>query len=136
MKKYINRSIFYAILAMVGGVFYREFTKIMGFTGVTALGKVHVHLLVLGTFLYLLIALFSKQISFENEKTFKWFCKTYDIGLLITVIMLVVRGITEVLCINLSRGASASISGIAGIGHILTGVGFICLLISFSKASK
>src|SRR5574344_2106091 len=110
MKKYINRSIFYAILAMVGGVFYREFTKIMGFTGVTALGKVHVHLLVLGTFLYLLIALFSKQISFENEKTFKWFCKTYDIGLLITVIMLVVRGITEVLYINLSRGASASIS--------------------------
>ena len=70
MKKYINRSIIYAILAMVGGVFYREFTKIMGFTGVTALGKVHVHLLVLGTFVYLIISLFSKQINFEKEKTF------------------------------------------------------------------
>lgn len=136
MKKYINRSIIYAILAMVGGVFYREFTKIMGFTGVTTLGKVHVHLLVLGTFVYLLISLFSKQISFENEKTFRWFSRLYDAGLIITVLMLVVRGVTEVLCLNLSRGVSASISGIAGIGHIFTGVGFICLLISFSKASK
>ena len=43
MKKYINRSIFYALLAMAGGVFYREFTKIMSCTGTTALGKVQVH---------------------------------------------------------------------------------------------
>ena len=136
MKKYINRSIFYALLAMVGGVFYREFTKIMNFTGTTALGKVHVHLLVLGTFVYLIAALFSKQIDFEKEKSFKLFKYLYDVGLLITVIMLVVRGITQVLQINLSKGISASISGIAGIGHILTGVGFICLLISFSKSSK
>ena len=136
MKKYINRSIFYALLAMVGGVFYREFTKIMNFTGTTSLGKVHVHLLVLGTFAYLIAALFSKQIDFEKEKSFKLFKYLYDVGLLITVIMLVVRGITQVLQINLSKGISASISGIAGIGHILTGVGFICLLISFSKSSK
>ena len=27
MKKYINRSIFYAILAMVGGVFYTRISK-------------------------------------------------------------------------------------------------------------
>ena len=121
---------------MVGGVFYREFTKIMNFTGTTALGKVHVHLLVLGTFVYLIAALFSKQIDFEKEKSFKLFKYLYDVGLLITVIMLVVRGITQVLQINLSKGISASISGIAGIGHILTGVGFICLLISFSKSSK
>ncbi|MEG0756372.1 MAG: DUF2871 family protein, partial [Oscillospiraceae bacterium] len=27
MKKYLNLSLIYAIAAMVGGVFYREFTK-------------------------------------------------------------------------------------------------------------
>ena len=33
MKRYLNTSLVYAILAMVGGVFYREFTKFNGFTG-------------------------------------------------------------------------------------------------------
>lgn len=136
MKKYINRSIFYALLAMVGGVFYREFTKIMSFTGTTALGKVHVHLLVLGTFVYLIAALFFKQINFEKEKSFKVFKYVYDVGLLLTVIMLVVRGITQVLAIDISKGFSASISGVAGIGHILIAIGFISLLLSFRKACE
>ena len=43
MKKFINISLIYAIAAMAGGVFYREFTKFNNFTGVTALGKVHAH---------------------------------------------------------------------------------------------
>ena len=37
MKKFINISLIYAIAAMAGGVFYREFTKFNNFTGVTAL---------------------------------------------------------------------------------------------------
>ena len=41
MKKYLNLSFAYAIAAMAGGVFYREFTKFHGFAGVIALGKVH-----------------------------------------------------------------------------------------------
>ena len=32
MKKYLNIALAYAIAAMVGGVFYREFTKYSGFT--------------------------------------------------------------------------------------------------------
>ena len=39
MKKYLNFAFAYAILAMAGGVFYREFTKWNAFTGATALGK-------------------------------------------------------------------------------------------------
>ena len=38
-KKFINTSFLYAILAMIGGVFYSEFTKINQFVGATALGK-------------------------------------------------------------------------------------------------
>ena len=41
MKRYMNASILYAILAMVGGVFYREFTKFYGFIDRTSLGFVH-----------------------------------------------------------------------------------------------
>lgn len=53
MKKYLNFSLIYAIAAMVTGVFYREFTKWNGYTGVTTLGKVHVHLFLLGMMVYL-----------------------------------------------------------------------------------
>ena len=59
MKRYLNISLAYAVAAMVGGVFYREFTKWNGFTGVTALGKVHVHLFLLGMVMFLLVALFA-----------------------------------------------------------------------------
>lgn len=48
MKRYLNISLAYAIAAMAGGVFYREFTKYNSFTGVTSLGKVHTHLFLLG----------------------------------------------------------------------------------------
>ena len=50
--------------------------------------------------------------------------------------MLLVHGITQVLRLTLSKAASAAISGIAGIGHILTGVGIILLLVSLKKAAK
>ena len=38
MKRYMNTALLYAVLAMAGGVFYREFTKFNGFTARTALG--------------------------------------------------------------------------------------------------
>lgn len=58
----------------------------------------------------------------------------YNIGLAVTVVMMVVRGIAQVLNISLSSAANASISGIAGIGHMLTGVGIILFLASLKKA--
>ena len=60
----------------------------------------------------------------------------YNIGLPITAVMMVIRGITQVLNISLSTAANAAISGIAGIGHILTGVGIILLLVSLKKAAE
>ena len=44
MKKLLNTAFIYALAAMAGGVFYREFTKFNGFSGRTALGLVHTHL--------------------------------------------------------------------------------------------
>ena len=133
MKKYLNVSMIYAIAAMVGGVFYREFTKWNGFTGVTSLGKVHAHLFMLGMIVFMVIALFSAHSSLEKQKSFRAFIYIYNIGVPITAAMLAVRGILQVLGTPLSTGADAAISGIAGIGHILTGIGIILLLISLKK---
>lgn len=135
MKKYLNISLIYAIAAMVGGVFYREFTKANDFAGVTVLGKVHTHLFLLGMLVFLIVALFATQLDLKSVKTFRPFLCIYNIGVSLTAVMMVVRGITQVLGTELSSAASASISGIAGIGHILTCTGIILLLISLKKAA-
>ena len=136
MKKYLNYSLGYAIAAMVGGVFYREFTKWNGFIGVTALGKVHAHLFMLGMLVFLVVALFAAHNDLAKQKTFRVFMYLYNIGLPLTAVMLVVRGIPQVLHITLPAGADAAISGVAGIGHILIGTGLILLLISLKKTAK
>lgn len=136
MKKYLNISLLYAIAAMVAGVFYREFTKFQQFSGVTTLGKVHVHLFLLGMVIFMLVALFVKETNVEESKTFHRFLLLYNIGVPLTCIMMVVRGITQVLSISLSNGASAAISGIAGIGHIMSGAGIIMLLIALKNSQN
>lgn len=136
MKKYLNLSLVYAIAAMAGGVFYREFTKFQGYTGVTALGKVHVHLFLLGMLVFLVAALYAARYDLETVKTFRAFLWTYNLGVPLTAVMLLVRGVTQVMGMNLSAAADASISGIAGIGHILTGTGIILLILSLKKLAE
>ena len=136
MKKYVNVSLVYAVAAMAGGVFYREFTKFNQFTGVTALGKVHTHLFLLGMLVFLLVALFAGRLELEKQKGFALFMKLYNVVVPLTAVMMLVRGVTQVLALPLSRGASAAISGVAGVGHILTGVGLVLLLLSLRKADE
>ena len=133
MKRYMNISLLYAILAMVGGVFYREFTKFNGFTGKTALGVVHTHYFLLGMIFFLLLILLEKNFAFTNVKTGR-ILAVYHIGLNLTAVMFVVRGIIQVLGTALSSGMNAAIAGIAGIGHILLGVSLILLLIQIKRS--
>ena len=135
MKKSLNYALCYAILAMAGGVFYREFTRANGFDGTTALGKVHTHFFMLGMVVYLITALFARDFDLYAEKTFKVFRAIYNTGVPLTGIMLGVRGVFEVTGAELSKGANSAISGIAGIGHMLTGAGIILLLVTLKKCA-
>ena len=58
----------------------------------------------------------------------------YHIGLNLTVVMFVVRGIVQVLGTALSAGMDAAISGIAGIGHILLGISMVLLLMQIRRS--
>lgn len=128
MKRYINTALLYAILAMAGGVFYREFTKLNGFTAKTTLAVVHTHYLLLGMVFFLLLLVLEKNISFTGPKTGRVLA-VYHAGLNLTAVMLAVRGVVQVSGIALSTGMSAAISGVAGIGHILLGIGLVLLLL-------
>lgn len=132
MKKLINISFIYFILAMVGGVFYREFTKYFSFTGKTTLAFVHTHLLALGTIIFLILALFSINTDLLNNKKFNLFLKLYNISLIFMVFIMIVRGILQVLSFQVSPALNASIAGISGISHILITISF-CLLFYILK---
>ena len=133
VKRYANLALYYALAAMAGGVFYREFTKFRHFTGRTTLSVVHTHYFLLGMVFFLLLLVLEKNLSFTGAKTGRVLL-TYHIGLNLTAVMLVVRGVTQVVGTNLSRGADAAISGIAGIGHILLGVSLVLLLLQIRRS--
>lgn len=137
MKKLINTSFIYAILAMIGGVFYREFTKLNGFVGKTTLSVVHTHLFMLGMVFFLVILLLAKQYkNILENKRFKVFYYVYNGGLLLTTVMFTWRGVLQVFGNNLSKGLNASISGMAGIGHMLLGIGIIIFFTILRKQEK
>lgn len=133
MKKYVNTALLYAALAMAGGVFYREFTKFNGFTAKTSLSLVHTHYFMLGMALFLLLLLLEKNFSFTGPKTGRVLA-VYHTGLNLTAVMLLVRGVPQVLGANLPSGMDAAISGIAGIGHILLGSGLVLLLVQIKRS--
>ena len=90
----------------------------------TTLSVVHTH--------YLILGLVKMNVHFVDEKVNKYLI-LYHIGLNVTVMMLVVRGIVQVTQLQV---VSAAISGVAGIGHILLGVSLILILIQIKHAGK
>lgn len=133
MKRYLNTALLYAILAMVDGVFYREFTKFNGFTAKTTLAVVHTHYFLLGMVFFLVLLVLEKSFSFTGPRTGRVLA-AYHIGLNLTAVMLMVRGILQVLGTTLSTGMNAAVSGVAGIGHILLGVSLVLLLLQVKRS--
>ncbi|WP_274952698.1 DUF2871 domain-containing protein [Angelakisella massiliensis] len=133
-KKLADAAFVYVIAGLAAGVFYREFTKFQGFSGRTALGLVHPHLLLLGAgVMLLLIALEPALLLIGEERSLKRSLLFYHCGLGLTAALLLIRGVFQVLGSPLSRGLDASISGIAGIGHILLAIGLCRLLLMIRR---
>ena len=83
--------------------------------------------------MFLLIALLVERTKLEDQKSFKTFMKLYNIGLPFMIVMFYVRGIIQVLGTELSKGANASISGIAGIAHIIMTIAIVMFFITLRK---
>ena len=133
MKRIINTAIVYFIFAMAGGVFYREFTKWNGYTEPTTLGVLHVHLLVMGTLLFLITALFAKVTMLAENLLFKKFFVLYNIALPAMVVMMLIRGIVQVLGIELGEMGNGMLSGLAGLSHIGMMIAFFLLLFAIKR---
>ena len=127
MKKMINTAFIYMIVGLVGGVFYREFTKFNGFVGKTSLGVVHTHFIVMGMVMFLLLACLVKAMpGLIENKRFKQFYTVYNIALPFMGAMFIVRGVVQVLAIELAKGPNAAISG----KSYLNGSGIVYVILS------
>ena len=125
MKKLMNTAFIYAIIALASGVFYREFTRMSNYTGKTSLAVAHVHLLALGSLMFLILVLFEKEFKITKNKFFGKFYIIYNAGLVFMTGMFIWRGVDQVLGLN----GGAMISGIAGLSHIIFTVGIIMMFI-------
>lgn len=119
----MNASIVYGVLGLIGGVFYREFTTLSVF---------HTRYLMLGMVFFLLLVVVEKNFHFVDNKVLKYLT-FYHIGLNLTVVMLVIRGVVQVFSLDVS---SAAISGVAGIGHLILGISMVLVLISIRNCIK
>lgn len=119
MQKLTRASLSYMIIGLISGVYFREMTKFNDFEGWTQLSVIHTHTLILGMFFFLIVLLLEKSFNLTKHKNFKKFYVIYNIGLGITLLMMLTHGTMTILGIE----SSAAISGIAGLGHIILTVG-------------
>ncbi|MBF7019588.1 DUF2871 domain-containing protein [Staphylococcus sp. 18_1_E_LY] len=130
MKKLMYSSVLYTILGLLSGLFYREMTKAENFSDFSQLNIVHTHLLVLGTIMFLIFMVIEAQFKLtKNKKLFNSFFYIYHLGLLVTVAMQFVNGISTIKQLSVSP----AIAGIAGLGHILLSIAFVFFFILLGK---
>lgn len=135
MKSLYQAAVAYLILGLASGVFYREFTRSQGFTEgqFSQLGVTHTHLLMLGFFAFLIFLLLEKNFAVSRfSKLFTSFFWFYNIGVVVTVGMMLWRGSLTVL----NMEGNAMMSGIAGLGHISITVGLACFMVALGRAIK
>ncbi len=135
MKRIANTAFVYALIAMLCGVIYREGSKFLELTEPTTWSLTHSRFFVLGMFFFLIVLLLEKSFHLTKDKKFNFFYIIYNIGLIITGIMLWIRGIFDITK-NTNMMYDKMISGISGIGHILLGMGIVLFFIILKKQLK
>ena len=95
----------------------------------------HTHYFILGMVVFLLLMLCERTFEFTRLKRTDRAVVLYHVGLNITALGFLLRGLTQLWGTELSKGMDAAISGIAGIGHIFLGLSLILLLLRIKKCA-
>lgn len=82
--------------------------------------------------LFLLLVVVEKNFHFIDNKVLRYLL-FYCIGLNLTVVMLVIRGVVQVLSLDVS---SAVLSEFAGIGHLILGISMFLVLFQLEIVSR
>lgn len=103
MKKIIRTAFIYLVFSVIFEVGMAAIIEMKGVAesvgniAVRPMGLIiHTHLLILGFFFFVIMALLEKVFSITEQKPFKLFYETYNIGLLVSVIIIAYRSFGEI----------------------------------------
>lgn len=116
MRRWFWSSVFWLIISLSFGVIAREWTRAAGFTGDTALFRVHGHALVLGCLCSLLILILLTVFKLSLSRAFFWL---FQISLILVISAMVIRG-----ALDISATELIGLNYFAGLGHIALSVSF------------
>ena len=131
MRRLLYSFLFYMIIGLLSGFYYRELTKAYHFTGDTQLALVHTHTLILGMFMFLLLLPLEKVFKLSSYYLFNWFFIVYHLGVIVTIGMMTYKGTLQVIGAKYSPEALA---GFAGIGHTGMLAGLLLLFFLLRQA--
>ena len=131
MRRLLYSFLFYMIIGLLSGFYYRELTKAHHFTGDTQLSLVHTHTLILGMFMFLLLLPLEKVFKLSSYYLFNWFFIVYHLGVIVTIGMMTYKGTLQVIGAKYSPEALA---GFAGIGHTGMLAGLLLLFFLLRQA--
>lgn len=134
-KKLVNTAAYYAVAGLFAGAFYREFTKYMGYKGVTALGKAHTHLFALGMLMFLVVTALASSTEITKSEYFDRFYFYYNIGVGLSATMIFCRGLYQVIGLD-NNVLDLVISWTAGAGHVTVTIGLAFLFLSLKQTIK
>lgn len=134
-KKLVNTAAYYAVAGLFAGAFYREFTKYMGYKGVTALGKAHTHLFALGMLMFLIVTALASTTEITKSEYFDRFYFYYNIGVGLSATMIFCRGLYQVIGLD-NKILDLVISWTAGAGHVAVTIGLAFLFLSLKQKIK
>lgn len=134
MNRLLTTAFVHMLLGLASGLFYREYTKATDTLGVdTQLATLHTHFLALGMLVFLIVLGLEAVLSLSGRRSFTVFYWTYNLGLLLTVVMQGVRGMLT-LDGQDPAATTAAIPGMAGLGHMLLTIGLVCLFVALRAA--
>ena len=131
MRRLLYSFLFYMIIGLLSGFYYRELTKAHHFTGDTQLALVHTHTLILGMLMFLLLLPLEKVFKLSSYYLFNWFFIVYHLGVIVTIGMMTYKGTLQVIGAKYSPEALA---GFAGIGHTGMLAGLLLLFFLLRQA--
>lgn len=121
----------WAGLGLLSGLYWREFTKINGFTGTTQLSTAHTHALAIGMLVFLVILALARTFDLP-QRGMGLFTILYNVGVGLTFGIMVVKGSLQVLGAPIAT--SPMFSGFAGLGHMMISGSLVYFFLMLRKA--
>lgn len=115
MRRLLYSFLFYMIIGLFSGFFYRELTKAYDFTGTTQLSLAHTHTLILGMFMFLILLPLEKLFKLSSYYFYLTGSSAYNIGVIVTIGMWWWQ--KDSLQVTGKSYSPEAFAGFAGIGH-------------------